>query len=307
MPSDDDEPLPACPCKKDLPNIHMLECDQCETYWHTTCCGLTGLTQMPVNKLIANHWKCPRCFKFSEDIPDVKPKEETNLSEDTISSIVSLVTTTVVESLKAQKFSAVQTDDTDSDDASEAVEGATGFATVTRNKRCRHKQSNNIQKAIQEQREEEILIDKKKDNLIIYGMPESEAADKKAEMLEDYRKLKLSYQGRVEIEKEDLTNITRLGTKGTSIRPIQITLANQNKRKQLLTNNKELKLLENNISTQLYVSPDRTKQQREADKLLRAELKERKKTDPNLVIRNNKIVTFRPAAQETQTWASLFE
>ena len=53
------------------------------------------------------------------------------------------------------------------------------------------------------------------------------------------------------------------------------------------------------------MSTDRTKKQREEFKKLREILKERKKTDPNLMIRNNKIVPFREAAQETQSWAEI--
>ena len=126
-------------------------------------------------------------------------------------------------------------------------------------------------------------------------------------MLEDYNKLKKLYEGRVNVAEEDLTQMTRLGKKVTGIRPIQITLANQNKRKELLTNNMNLKLKENDQSIPIYVSTDRTKKQREEYNKLREVLKERKKTDPNLTIRNNKIVTFRPAAQDTHTWAQIVQ
>ena len=103
--------------------------------------------------------------------------------------------------------------------------------------------------------------------------------------------------------------MTRIGIKNNSkTRPIQITLSSQDARKTLLTKNKDLKLLENNISTNIYVSTDRTKKQREADKELRDELKRRKGLgETNLVIRNNRIVPFRERAQGPSTWASLFE
>ena len=40
----------------------------------------------------------------------------------------------------------------------------------------------------------------------------------------------------------------------------------------------------------IYVSPDKTKQERDEEKKLREELKEKRKTDPNLIIRNGKIM-----------------
>ena len=123
------------------------------------------------------------------------------------------------------------------------------------------------------------------------------------------RYVKKVYADRVELKKEDITHMTRIGIKNNSkTRPIQITLSSQDARKTLLTKNKDLKLLENNISTNIYVSTDRTKKQREADKELRDELKRRKGLgETNLVIRNNRIVPFRERAQGPSTWASLFE
>ena len=48
----------------------------------------------------------------------------------------------------------------------------------------------------------------------------------------------------------------------------------------------------------VYISPDRTRQERESFRKLRAELKQRKDGgEPNLVIRNGKIVTKRSVPQ----------
>jgi hypothetical protein len=316
----DDEGEPTCPCKKKLPNTLMLECDECETFWHITCCGLSGLTQQPVNKLIANRWKCPRCFTFPEDIPNEdKPKAEveSTLSKETVTSIISLVNATVMKSLRTFISHDDEAEETDSDNEvnlePENEDNTTArFETmISKSKKRRlNKNNNNIKKALEEQREEEILIEKKKNNLIVFGMPEAETGDKKEEMMEDFRKLKKAYEGRVELETADITHNTRLGVRGQNPRPrpILITLADQSKKKDLLTKNFELKLKENNQSISVYVSPDLTKKQRAADKVLREELKERKKTEPNLTIRNNKIVPkpFRQGAQETETWASIF-
>lgn len=312
MSGDGDDEEATCPCKKKLTNTHMLECDQCETYWHTTCCGLTGLTQAPINKLIANHWKCPRCFKFPEEVP-TQTVATTNLDQDTVKSIISLVNTTVIKSLKTLLSPEDSDADSDTEESLEApaVDDETNYTEVIRKQRKRKqvreqaKQQESFQKALEEQKEEEILIEKKKDNLIIYGMPEAVTDDKREEMLEDFESVKKIYEGKAHIEQEDLTHLARLGQKGTNPRPILITLANQNKRKELLTNNKELKLTANHVSTPIYVSTDRTKKQREDFNKLRIELKERKKTDPNLTIRNNKIVPFHRVAQEAHTWAQL--
>ena len=173
-------------------------------------------------------------------------------------------------------------DDTNSD-TEETPEAAadgdeTNFTEVKRKKAKQRdeRQQKCMQKALEEQREEETLIEKKKDNLIIYGMPETNTDDKEEELLEDYEKLKKVYEGKVNVAEEDFTHMTRIGKKETNhTRPIQITLANQEKRKELLTKNMNLKLKVNNESTPIYVSTDRTKKQREDFKKLREELKKK--------------------------------
>lgn len=325
------EEEPTCPCKRKLTNVLLLECDQCENFWHITCCGLAGLTQQPINKLIANHWKCPRCFVFPEEVettPADEPKDKVNLDQDTVKNIIALVNTTVMNSLK-NLLSPEDSEDSESDtedsltaaadDEEEAVGGATNYTQVKKRKRKREKkrqqerQQQVLQKALEEQREEETLIEKKKDNLIIYGMPEPATDDKDEEMMDDFNNLKKIYDGKATIEQADLTHVTRLGKKAAKPRPILITLANQEKRKELLTKNMNLKLLNDTTheSIPIYVSTDRTKKQREDFNKLREELKERKKTDPNLTIRNNKIVPkaepFRQEARGAHTWAQLIK
>ena len=313
MSSDHDEDNPTCPCKKKNKTL-MLECDECETFWHTTCCGLTGLTQAAINKLIQNQWKCPRCFKFPESIPvEIETEDKTNLDKDTVANIISLVNKTVITSLKTLLSPETHSDDSDSEDPKEEDDETQeiNFEEVRKKRRRRkrakqqEKQQECVQKALEEQREEEILIEKKKNNLIIYGMPETNTEDKQQELIEDFNNLKKVYEGKVTIEKEDLNHMTRLGKRGTNPRPIQITPASQNMRKDLLTKNMNLKLKVNNESTPIYVSPDRTDKQRAEYRKLRDELTERKKSNPNLCIRNNKIIPFRPAAQETYTWAQV--
>ena len=314
MPTTEDEEEPTCPCKKDLFNPILIDCSECSTRWHPVCCGLDGLTQQPITKLMNKNWKCPRCFKFPEYIPSQykqqnQQQQKTKLTEETVTDIITIVNSTVEHNLKAllsQENLNEENLDMDNPNNQGIINNEVPFTEVLR--RSRRNNTNTFQAAVQEQREEDALIEKKKDNLIVYGMPETPGDDRKEELLEDFRRIKKIYTGRTEVVKEDIVHMTRLGQKAANkIRPIQITLVNQTKRKNILTKNRDLKLLENDISTNIYVSTDRTQKQREADKILRRELKERQKTNPDLVIRNNKIVTFQPAAQATTTWASLFD
>ena len=227
----------------------------------------------------------------------MQPPKKTSISRETIDNIVSIVNSTVENNLNVL-LSAENLNEENPNEDGETVEEP--FTLIQSRRR-----EKSIQKVLEDQREEDLLIENKKDNLVIFGMPESNTEDKKEELLEDYRKIVMIYDGKAEIQQEDLKHMTRIGAKSNGkIRPIKITL-NPNKRKELLTRNRDLKLLENNTITKIYVSTDRTKKQREADKVLREELKRRKQTDPNLVIRNSKIVPFHERAQTTTTWASI--
>lgn len=294
MSSTEDDDEPTCPCKTEISNSLMIECAECETSYHPICCGLDGITGITVKKLKAKKWKCPRCFTFPETFPEPMQKSTTKLTTQTVEEIIAIVNSTVEDKLTTLLAP---------ENLNQTNENDEVFTTV--NRRRRH---NSIQKVMREEKEEEILIEKKKKNLIVFSMPESSSDEKRDEMLEDFQKIKELYKEKVVVNKEDIEHITRLGTKGPQkTRPILITLKSENKRKELLTKNMNLKLLEESTSINIYVSPDLTRKQRDADKALRQELKQRKITNPNLVIRSNKIVPFRHAAQGAPSWASLFD
>ena len=292
--SDDEPEAKPCPCGTKNQEL-TISCNECEAEWHLKCCGLEGLTKRPITTLENKGWKCPCCFELAIHVQKTKPTPPA-LTKEIVNNIVTIVNSTVETNLKQLLSAENLTEDTTSI--------AEDFTLVQTRRR-----ETSFQRVLEDQKEEETLIEKKKANLIIYGMPESNLEDNKEELLADFRKLKKVYADRVELKKEDITHMTRIGIKNNSkTRPIQITLSSQDARKTLLTKNKDLKLLENNISTNIYVSTDRTKKQREADKELRDELKRRKGLgETNLVIRNNRIVPFRERAQGPSTWASLFE
>mgnify|MGYP006185620235 CR=1 FL=1 len=142
----------------------------------------------------------------------------------------------------------------------------------------------------------------KENNLVVYGIPEN-TDDDAQQMIEDFKIIKQLYETKATLHSRDLTQITRLGTKDEKIRPIRLTFANPEKRKEILRNNKNLVLEDAAFETctasfcndhskhkHIYVSPDKTWQQREDEKKLRAELKIRKSTEEDLIIRNGKIV-----------------
>lgn len=180
----------------------------------------------------------------------------------------------------------------------------------------RMKVQNNI---IQEEKRKE---DKEK-NLVVYGIPEG-MEDSVEQMKKDFDTVKELYSSRISLHQKDLINVTRLGTKKAEepnkIRPIRITFSSAEKRLQILRNNKNLILYsevfpectaefcdedEEPNHKHIYVSPDKTVQQREQEKELREQLKMRKLTEPNLIIRNGKII--KKSTEPQARWADLVD
>lgn len=158
--------------------------------------------------------------------------------------------------------------------------------------------------------EEEKRREDKENSLIMYGVLETEE-EKEDQMREDFLTVRKLYTNKVDIQMRDLINITRLGKeeeKNDKIRPIKMTFVSRERRLEILRNNKNLRLEGENYQvcssefcdnqgskhTHIYVSPDKTKQQRDEEKKLREELKRRKPEEPNLIIRNGKLIEKKP-------------
>ena len=153
-------------------------------------------------------------------------------------------------------------------------------------------------------REEAKLREENRKCLIVYGIPETED-NSSDQMREDYITVRDLYHERVKLEKTDLQQVKRLGPKKVNqIRPIRLMFESPNKRFDILRNNRNLVLedeafeeCESDFCNEadkhhkhIYVSPDKTKIERDEEKELRKELKEKRKTDPDLIIRNGKII-----------------
>lgn len=174
----------------------------------------------------------------------------------------------------------------------------------SRNKR---EQTHREMETLQNQRaewEEAKERKEKESSLIVYGIVETEEQERH-QMKSDYQTIHTLYRGKVDLSVNDFLQVKRLGNKKPNqVRPVKLTFASMEKKRSVLRNNMNLKLYnfefdecsetfcddEDKAHKHIYVSPDRTKQQLLEDKKLRTELKTKKETDPDLVIRNGKIV-----------------
>ena len=130
----------------------------------------------------------------------------------------------------------------------------------------------------------------RKCNVIVFNLKESTTADADKDSFIELCRTGLKLEVMV-------TKFFRLGKAAPDkIRPLLITTATVDSKLSILKSAHHLRSIDqyNNV----YISPDRTRQERESFRKLRAELKQRKDGgELNLIIRNGKIVAKRTVPQ----------
>ena len=158
--------------------------------------------------------------------------------------------------------------------------------------------------------EEQLLIEKKKNNLIYFHLPESNDPDIDQRIKHDYDLFKKLYSPS-DVSASDILNIYRVGKKTERVRPLVVKFKDPQTKEKYgsLTFGKRLSIRVNNESIHIPATHDRTKSQREEYKKLTTELKRRNDAEPdaNYVIRNKRIVPNFPNAPSgtRTTWASI--
>ena len=178
------------------------------------------------------------------------------------------------------------------------------------------KTSENVSQTIKEQvakdysitREEEKLIESKKCNLIFFKVPECPAENPGERMKKDYEVLNEAYNQKF-AKNTDIDACFRVGKKTDSVRPLIVSFKNEEIKKTMLSQGRELSIKRNNEEIRIYSSIDRTQKQREQHKLLVETMKSRKENgEDNLGIKNGRIVeNFQKIGGPTRVrWADLF-
>ena len=151
---------------------------------------------------------------------------------------------------------------------------------------------NVIETKVSQYMEEKDEKDKRECNIILHNIPESvsdEIDERKrydassAEDVLDYLNI---------LTPQDELKPVRLGKKLDADKPrlLKVTLDSSETKRQVLTKAKTLRNSNRSDLQKVYVSPDLTPKEREANKKLRAELKSRRDEGEEVIIRNGKIV-----------------
>lgn len=153
------------------------------------------------------------------------------------------------------------------------------------------------------QQDEERAKKQKINNIILFNIPESSTGDEGTDYENDIIKLKNIFKDKIQLQKEDFKKIYRKETRNKSSRPrpIIIQFTTTEKRNESLRIRNLAYTDPSKEKHFIFIHPDRTKQEQDEHKVLVNKLKERKKEDPDLIIRNGKIVKKTPFRSNPQS------
>ena len=145
-----------------------------------------------------------------------------------------------------------------------------------------------VKETVQEELKERKDRDSRKNNIVIYNLKESTADTDQDKKEEDLNMCKDILKEIKTDDKVTINNILRLGTEtGGRVRPMLITLTNENEKWVVLKNAKNLKNTNKAWMKNIGISKDMTKQEREESKKKFEDLK--KKTSRNRVKRGRRM------------------
>ena len=266
----DNIPWPCGKCSKNCDDENSsLECEFCFTWHHAVCVDVPLEGYKWMKKLSGARWFCSQCNSKLD-----KLVEKANSLE---------VETKILRSDVDQMNIRLET-------VEKKLEGS-------------------VKKEIGTALNEQVDIEKRKMNLLVFNLPEPENVEQTVwdiptKVAKDTKAISDIIKDNLKINLPDgqIINARRLGTLDTESesakngvpkpRPLKITFSDISKKRDVLTAAKNLRTSDNDIAKKLYINPDLTPEQRKSDQVLRQEMwRRRTENNENVIIRKGEIVT----------------
>ena len=327
-----------CPdCQEEVPDNRQTKsamCDLCRCWYHKKCQKIEDNIYKAIHSQEGQaslYWMCKHCSKVGKPLMDKMSEillgikaTENKLAEETrerkeLQEIVTDYGTRLAKlENKEEKEEEMKNVATTAVETYMQEYPPLGEAQSELKKAMEEHNQELLQKTAAKTKEEIDELNRRKTrekNLIFYNVIGDEKATAEEQMLADFNQIAKLYEDKTDIIKDDIFAISRLGQKkDNQIRPVRVSFSDVQKKNEVLRKNRDLMINSDQLETcscqlktkhiHVYVSNDRTLQQRATDKKLRTELKLRREAgEENLVIRNEKIVPFRAAAQPS--WATV--
>ena len=135
-------------------------------------------------------------------------------------------------------------------------------------------------------------IESRKNNVVLFGVPECDYENSEEKATMDLNKIKIVFK-HTGVRDTKIKAAFRLGKSSGKARPLKVILGDQEDRNDLITQSRNLRRFDDEWYGSVFIRPDLTRRQQEFQKTLRAELEMRRKNGENVYIRGDKIYTRR--------------
>lgn len=136
--------------------------------------------------------------------------------------------------------------------------------------------------------------EQRKDNIMIFGLQESSSSLPSESKEEDIISI-TTLSSKLGVPNLQIRNCFRLGRRGGRPRPVKVICHNPQQRAELLRCAFRIPRLQTSLGfRRVFIKPDLSPKEQEADRQLREELKQRRESGENVVIRRGRIAAVEP-------------
>ena len=244
-----------------------VNCNKCKFWLHATCINMQANeynTLKKTSKLKNSMWFCDNCLGEVTSIVD-------DPTVDPVNKLLTRISTLETTIQKLEKsLQVVQTGQLSYDENFDEI----------------------VERKVREYMDESKEVEKRKMNLVINGIPESNDEDAVIRKEEDRDKVRNLFQT-LGVEPTELSDLTgRLGKVTDRFPSRSLLISVKSTRAKGDVMKAQTSYRQRNPTRKIYIAPDLSPKQRETNRVLVAEFKRRKDNGKQIKIRNGKIVKF---------------
>lgn len=289
-----------------------LPCKQCSRYCCISCLGISEdvCSALMKEKSSSISTACKNCSAtpslgdISKVLNEMHQNQTASIAnlELKISNMESSILNSVKSTIQCEVDKQVKSSIQPISEKTDRIEAIVDSTRADMSEYMKKSQvDDHVAKLIQEMRTEDKERERRKPNLIIYQIPEQEGPDELTKNNKDLTDVRSTFEVAIgeEARTVGIKLVKRLGIRSANNdtpRPILVSMVIVDKKFHILKNS--YKLANHQTLSSRRIVPDRTVKERNDYKKLRAELVA--KNDPNLVIRQGKIVRKTPNPNSVQ-------
>lgn len=277
--------------KKVTRNQNALACEMCSMWYHATCEKVNkeeyGMIRKMENKVV---WYCRDCKSRTENIISHYKviEKENQLLKDENKELKERVTNIEREISNMKRAIKQEIKDEIMEDVRHITEGvAEEVKKIMKGDTIMEKNMQELEKIIEEKEDRR----KRANNLVLYRAPESEEEDVSKRIEHDRGIVKELFERALGVQDCTVMRMIRLGKRRDGQdRPLLLEMSNEREKWIIIKNAKNLKGETDNVMKKIGISRDMSKEERDRDRNLREELKEKRQNgEEGWYIRDGKL------------------